>query len=450
MKSPASANFAARYEQGIALRRKTPREAQAELNNYPGRNPVALLAEGDKARVPELVPERYKRMLVSPFTFLRGAATVMAQDLAHAPRAGIAVQACGDCHLMNFGAFATPEEIILFDINDFDETLPGVDFTVDLKRLAASVAVAGLDAKFTGRRARVAAAATVKAYRLHMRSLAKLSPLEIWHSRIELPREIKHLDDPLLRRRLEAILHKAGRSLERDDNFPHLVKGDDKIADKRPTIYHFNRKTDPRERVDPQEVFASYRKRLSPALLYLLDRYALKDTAFKAVGVGSVGTLCTVSLFTSGDGSPLFLQFKEARKSALECLGPKFTGHPGRRVVEGQRTMQAASDIFLGWTEDAISGRHFYVRQLKNRRLGSIGELVEEQALVNYARLCGRTLARAHARSGDPATIAGYMGKSEAMEDALASFAMAYAKRTKQDYDLLAKAKGEPPAAKKA
>jgi uncharacterized protein (DUF2252 family) len=450
MKSPASANYAARYEQGIVLRRKTPREAQAELNNYPGRNPVALLAEGDKARVPELVPERYKRMLVSPFTFLRGAATVMAQDLAHAPRAGIAVQACGDCHLMNFGAFATPEEIILFDINDFDETLPGVDFTVDLKRLAASVAVAGLDAKFTGRRARAAAAAAVKAYRLHMRSLAKLSPLEIWHSRIELPREIKHLDDPLLRRRLEAILHRAGRTLERDDNFPHLVEGDDKIADKRPTIYHFNRKTDPRERVDPQEVFASYRKRLSPALLYLLDRYALKDTAFKAVGVGSVGTFCAVSLFTSGDGSPLFLQFKEARKSALECLGPKFTGHPGRRVVEGQRTMQAASDIFLGWTEDAISGRHFYVRQLKNRRLGSIGELVEEQALVNYARLCGRTLARAHARSGDPAMIAGYMGKSEAMEDALASFAMAYAKRTKEDYALLAKAKGEAPAAKKA
>jgi uncharacterized protein (DUF2252 family) len=450
MKSPASATYAARYEQGIVLRRKTPREAQAELNDYPGRNPVALLAEGDRSRVPELVPERYKRMLVSPFTFLRGAATVMAQDLAHAPRAGIPVQACGDCHLMNFGAFATPEEIILFDINDFDETLPGVDFTVDLKRLAASIAVAGLDAKFTGRRARAAAAATVKAYRLHMRSLAKLSPLEIWHSRIELPREIRNFDDPLLRRRLQAILHKAGRSIERDDNFPHLVKGDDKIADKRPTIYHFNRKTDPRERVDPQEVFASYRKRLAPALLYLVDRYVLKDTVFKAVGVGSVGTFCTVSLFMSGDRSPLFLQFKEARKSALECLAPKFTGHPGRRVVEGQRTMQAASDIFLGWTEDAISGRHFYVRQLKNRRLGSIGELVEEQALVNYARLCGRTLARAHARSGDPAMISGYMGKSEAMDDALGQFAMAYAKRTKQDYDLLAKAKGEAPAAKKA
>jgi uncharacterized protein (DUF2252 family) len=447
MKSPASATYGARYEQGIVLRRKTPREAQAELKDYAGRNPVALLAEGDRARVPELVPERYKRMLVSPFTFLRGAATVMAQDLAHAPRAGINVQACGDCHLMNFGAFATPEEIILFDINDFDETLPGVDFTVDLKRLAASVAVAGLDAKFSAKRARAAAAATVRAYRLHMRGLARLSPLEIWHSRIELAREISQFDDPALKRRLQAVLHKAGRSLERDDNFPHLVKGD-KIADKRPTIYHFNRKTDPRERVDPQEVFASYRKRLPPDRLCLFDRYELKDTAFKAVGVGSVGTFCAVSLFLCGDGTPLFLQFKEARKSALECLGPKFSGHQGRRVVEGQRTMQAASDIFLGWTEDEISGRHFYVRQLKNRRLGSISELVEGKALVSYARLCGRTLARAHARSGDPAMIAGYIGKNDAMDDALASFAMAYAKRTRQDYDLLAKAKGQTPAAK--
>jgi uncharacterized protein (DUF2252 family) len=447
MKSPASATYGARYEQGIVLRRKTPREAHAELNSYPGRNPVALLAEGDRWRVQELVPERYRRMLVSPFTFLRGAAAVMAQDLKHAPSAGIPVQACGDCHLMNFGAFATPEEIILFDINDFDETLPGVDFTVDLKRLAASVAVAALDAKFPAKRARAAAAATVQAYRLHMRSLAKLSPVEIWHSRIELAREIRRFDDPALKRRLQAILHKAGRSLERDDNFPHLAKGE-KIADKRPTIYHFNRKTDPRERVNPHEVFTSYRKRLTPERLCLFDRYALKDTAFKAVGVGSVGTFCAVSLFMCGDGSPLFLQFKEARKSVLECLGPKFSGHPGRRVVEGQRTMQAASDIFLGWTEDAISGRHFYVRQLKNRRLGSISELVEGKALVSYARLCGRTLARAHARSGDPAMIAGYMGKNDAMDDALASFAMAYAKRTRQDYDLLAKAKGKPPAAK--
>jgi uncharacterized protein (DUF2252 family) len=441
-----SGTFAARYEQGIQLRRKTPREKHADLAPAK-RDPVAILAAGDRTRVPELVPERYKRMLISPFTFLRGAAAVMAQDLKHEPTAGIAVQACGDCHLMNFGAFATPEDMILFDINDFDETLPGIDFTVDLKRLAASVAVAALAAKFSSKRARAAAATVVEAYRTRMRMLAKLSPLEVWHSRIELAREIKHIDDPTLRRRLQAIITKAGKSVEKDDNFPHLVKGN-KIADKRPTIYHFGEKGDPRERVDPKQVFASYQKRLPPERLCLLERYTLKDTAFKAVGVGSVGTFCAVSLFTSGDGAPLFLQFKEAQKSVLECMGPKFEGHPGRRVVEGQRTMQAASDIFLGWTEDAVSGRHFYVRQLKNRHLGTIGELVEESALVSYARLCGRTLARAHARASDPALIAGYMGKADVLDDAVASFAMAYAARTKQDYDLLAKAKGG--AAKKA
>ena len=446
----ASGTFAARYEQGVRLRRKTPREKHADLRGPAHRDPVAILAADDRTRVPELVPERYKRMLVSPFTFLRGAAAVMAQDLKHEPPAGIAVQACGDCHLMNFGAFATPEEMILFDINDFDETLPGVDFTVDLKRLAASVAVAALDAKFSNKRARAAAATTVQAYRTRMRILAKLSPLEIWHSRIELEREIKHIEDPALRRQLHAIITKAGKRLEQDDNFPHLAKGT-KIADKPPTIYDFKQTGDPRRRVDADNVFASYQKRLPPERLCLFERYTLEDTAFKAVGVGSVGMFCAVSLFMSGDGAPMFLQFKEAQKSVLECLGPKCDGHPGRRVVEGQRTMQAASDIFLGWTEDAMSGRHFYVRQLKNRRLGSIGEIVEGEALVNYASLCGRTLARAHARSGDPALMAGYMGKSDAFDDALASFAMAYAARTQQDYDLLAKEreKGKQTATKR-
>jgi hypothetical protein len=186
-------------------------------------------------------------------------------------------------------------------------------------------------------------------------------------------------------------------------------------------------------------MFASYQKRLTPERLYLFDRYSLNDMAFKAVGVGSVGTFCAIGLFTSGDGAPLFLQVKEAGTSVLECLGRKFNGHPGQRVVEGQRIMQAASDVFLGWTQDEASARYFYVRQLKNRRLGSISELVEENALVNYAHLCGRTLARAHARSADPAVLAGYMGKSGAFDDALASFAMIYADRTQKDYDRLVK-----------
>ena len=442
MTQARSGTLAERYEQGVSLRQRTPREKHADLLGPSDRDPVAILAASDRTRIPELIPVRYERMLSGPFAFLRGAAAVMAQDLRHQPSVRIAVQACGDCHLMNFGAFATPEEMILFDINDFDETLPGVDFTVDIKRLAASVAVAALAEQFSRKRARATAAATVEAYRTRMRALSKLSPVEIWHSRIELAREVKYIEDRSLRRKLHAILTKAGKRLEQDDNFPHLVTGRQaRIANKPPLIYHLTQKGDAKHRINAERMFASYQTRLPPERLRLVELYAMKDIAFKAVGVGSVGTFCAIGLFTSGDGAPLFLQIKEAGKSVLECLGPKFNGHPGRRVVEGQHIMQAASDIFLGWSQDEASGRHFYVRELKNRRLGSISELIEEDALVNYAHLCGRTLARAHARSADPAVLAGYMGKSDAFDDALASFAMAYADRTQRDYDQLAKSK---------
>jgi len=434
---------AERYDYGISLREKAPREGHAELRGSADRDPVAILHKADRTRVQELVPVRYERMLASPFAFLRGAAAVMAEDLRHQEIVGIPVQACGDCHLMNFGAFETPEENIVFDINDFDETLPGVDFTVDLKRLAASVAVAALAAKFSKKRARATAAESVAAYRRRMRSLAKLSPLEVWHSTINLMAEINRITDPALRKKLRTIVSKAAGHLEEDDNFPHLCAGTEpRIEDRPPLIYHFTAKRDARQRVDAKSVFASYQDRLAPERRCLTERYALRDVAFKVVGVGSVGTFCAVGLFTSGDGSPLFLQMKEAGASVLECLGPKFKGHPGQRVVEGQRVMQAASDVFLGWTEDRASSRYFYIRHLKNRRLGSIGELVEEGALFDYARLCGRTLARSHARSADPTIISGYLGKSEAMDDALASFAMAYAERTQSDYDRLVKAKG--------
>jgi uncharacterized protein (DUF2252 family) len=433
---------AERYQQGKRLRKKGSREQHADLRGSSARDPIAILAAADQGRVPELIPVRYERMLTSPFAFLRGAAAVMAADLKDQPTAGIAVQACGDCHLLNFGAFATPEENIVFDINDFDETLAGVDFTVDLKRLVASVAVAALAVKLPSKRARVLAAATVQAYRSRIRDLAKLSPLEIWHSKIDLMQEIERIEHRALRQKLHAIVSKAAGHLEEDDNFPHLVKGKQaRIEDRPPTIYHFTAKRDARRRIDERRVFASYQDCLAPERRCLIERYALKDVAFKVVGVGSVGTFCAIGLFMSGDGAPLFLQVKEAGKSVLECLGPKFEDHPGRRVVEGQRVMQAASDVFLGWTEDEASGRYFYVRHLKNRLLGTISELVEERALGSYARLCGRTLARAHARSADPAVLAGYMGKSDVMDDALASFALAYAERTQLDYDRLAKAR---------
>jgi uncharacterized protein (DUF2252 family) len=437
-----SGTLAERYERGTQLRKKVLREKHGDLLGPSGRDVVAILATTDRTRVPELVPVRYERMLASPFAFLRGAAAVMAEDLRHQPAAEIPVQACGDCHLMNFGAFGTPEQNILFDINDFDETLPGVDFTADLKRLTASVAVAALAAGLSKKRARAIAAATVEAYRTGMRNLAKLSPLEIWHSKIILAREIERIEDRALRRKLQNILAKARDHLAEDDNFPRLVKGKKaRIEDRPPLIYHLAAKGNGRHHVDAKRALYAYAARLAPDRLCLVDRYALKDVAFKVVGVGSVGTFCAIGLYMCGDGTPLFLQIKEASKSVLERLGPKFKGHQGQRVVEGQRIMQAASDLFLGWTEDAASHRHFYVRHLKNRRLGSISELVEERALASYARLCGRTLARAHARSADPAMLAGYMGKRGVLDDALASFAMAYAARTQADYEQLVSAK---------
>ena len=236
---------AERYKQGRDLRARSPREAHAEFHGPRDRDAVAILAESDAERVADLVPERYKRMMVDPFAFLRGAAAVMATDLSHQPLAGAPVQACGDCHLMNFGAFNSPEDNILFDINDFDETLPGVDFTVDLKRLAASVAVAAKAAAISDRRARSFAASTLTAYREHMFALMELSPREIWHSRIDLEQQLKQIESSQLRRSLSTLMRHAQVSgLDRDDNFPHLVAGGEpRIADKPPTIFHLNPKT---------------------------------------------------------------------------------------------------------------------------------------------------------------------------------------------------------------
>ena len=435
-----------RYGHGRELRARIPREAHAELHGSRDRDAVAILAESDPERVAELLPRRYKLMTADAFGFLRGAAAVMAADLAHQPIAGAPVQACGDCHLMNFGAFNSPEDNILFDINDFDETLPGVDFTVDLKRLAASVAVAARAANMSDKRARSLAAGAVTAYREHMFALMDLSPLEIWHSRIDLEQQLKHIESPELRRSLSTLIrHAQHRGLDKDDNFPHLVTGGEpRIADKPPTIFHISPKTVGGRRIDFARGFALYRETLTPDRTVLLDRYRLMDIAFKAVGVGSVGTICVVGLFLSGDHEPLFLQVKQAQRSVLERLSDKlaYQGPQGRRVVEGQRMMQAASDIFLGWTSDEPLRLEFYVRVLKNRRLGAVSDLAEQEALSEYARLCGRTLARSHARTGDPAVIAGYMGRNDAFDDALASFAMAYADQTIKDHAALVKAKG--------
>jgi uncharacterized protein (DUF2252 family) len=435
------------FRVGKALRRSVSRESHAELRGSGRRNAVAILAEGDANRVQALVPLRYERMQENPFAFLRGAAAVMAQDLAAQPRVGLTVQACGDAHLMNFGAFVTPEGNIAFDVNDFDETLDGIDFTVDLKRFAASVAVAASNAGSTAREARSVAADAVGAYRERMHALSALSPAEIWHSRIDLEDEFAKFESRALRRKLQAIIGRArGEGLSKDNNFPHLVLRHRRIADNSPTISHFDRM--PRRELppDPKRLFEIYREGLTPDRSILLDRYRMWDIVFKAVGVGSVGTFCCVALFLTADDEPLLLQVKQAQRSVLERVDRKvaYKGNQGRRVVEGQRKMQAASDVFLGFSHDAASRRDFYVRTLKNRRLGGIGEIAEVEALSEYSLLCGRTLARAHARSGEPSKIAGYMGRSDAMDRAVASFAMAYADRTFADYSELVRSRQGP------
>jgi len=432
---------AERFAKGKALRNETPRETLATLS-LAERDPVAILAESDATRIAKLLPLRYERMMENPFRFLRGAAAVMAHDLVTAPRVGVPVQACGDCHVMNFGAFLTPENNIFFDINDFDETLPDVDFTIDLKRLTASAAVAALAAGATKKTAFRLAQASAASYRRHISELATDSPIRIWQSRIELEAEIEHVTDKALRKQLRDIVSSVRGDDDKDDNFPRLAKSKTKIEDKKDTIFHLD-DTDANASLDAETAFSSYHQKLARERAVLLDRYALKDLVFKVVGVGSVGTFCAVGLFTSADREPLFLQVKEAQASVLERLAPPWQGHQGQRVVEGQRMMQAASDIFLGWTEDPKSGRQFYVRELKNRRLGSISDLVEADALDDYVRLCGRTLARSHARTGDPAMIAGYLGKSDKADCALADFAMAYAERTAADHALLVEAKGQ-------
>ncbi|MCW2283965.1 uncharacterized protein (DUF2252 family) [Rhodoblastus acidophilus] len=437
--SPAVTSRAKKIEQGKALRKQTPRAAHGLVVGPFQRDANAILEQQNARRLPSLVGLRRELMSADPFAYLRGAAAVMAHDLQYQAMAGIPVQACGDCHLMNFGAFVSPEDNILFDINDFDETLPGVDFTVDLKRLAVSFVVAG-EALGTSKSTRHdIAGAAVRAYRKRIALLSQKSPLEVWHSRIDLEQEAENFADADLRRKLTAITAAArGAGLDRDDNFPKLAKGDG-IVDKPPRLFHFKPDSEAGRAFDPKIGFERYGAALPPERRVLLERYALKDCVFKAVGVGSVGTCCYVGLFQNGDGAPLFLQVKEAGPSVLEALAPAFAGHQGQRVVEGQRMMQAASDIFLGWTEHDPAERHYYVRVLKNRRLGSVSEIAEAEGLSDYARLCGRTLARAHARSADPALLAGYMGDSGAFDEAIADFALAYAKRNAIDHAALIK-----------
>lgn len=437
-----------RRAEGEALREKTPWDSHAEWRQAPGRDPLAILAASDSERLADLVPRRYKKMRKDPFAFLRGAASIMAADLAGSAMAGLPVQACGDCHIGNFGVFVSPEGRVTFDINDFDETLPGIDFTVDLKRLAASVAVEAIaEGEADAGRVRELATASVEAYRAHMHALAAMEPLACWRSGIDLDEEVARIDDDRsrdeVRRDLESGL--AHETVEADvpEVDPAVREGPPaswRIADDGRKVFHRMPDGDDEPVRDAAAALALYPDSLSPERRGLVARYALRDVAFKVVGIGSIGRVTAVGLYADADGAPLFLQVKEARDSVMAPLvlsGSPLPASGGERVVEGQRIMQAASDLFLGTARSPASGRSYYVRQLKNHKLSDVAEMMSRDGPKRYAALCGRTLARAHARSGNAAMIAGYLGFGDGFDRALAEFALAYATQTQGDHAAL-------------
>jgi uncharacterized protein (DUF2252 family) len=347
------------------------------------------------------------------------------------------MQACGDAHLANFGSYATPEGLPVFDINDFDETLPA-PFEWDLKRLATSLVVAGRVAHYSEKDARALARTAARSYREHMAGLAPLSPIEAWNRRIDLVRAVADIDQHKVRDAIEKRLTKVLESGAEHFGLVETKDGEVRIREKRPLIYHLSKHALP-----ARKAFTSYAETLQEDRRVLLQRHKLRDVAFKAVGVGSVGTFCAIGLLTAGDGSPLLLQIKEAQESVLAPFaGASDYARHGERVVVGQRMMQAATDMFLGWTRTPIDGRHFYIRRLKDSRLADIGTRLEA-SLPFYASLCGRTLARAHGRAGDPALVTGYAGNGTALDEAIGEFAVRYADQTEKDWNsFLAAIKG--------
>jgi uncharacterized protein (DUF2252 family) len=431
-----------RHMHGKELRRRTPRSSHAEWTPASDRkDPIAILIESSAHRVKHLVPIRYGRMLQSPFAFYRGAAAIMAADLAGTPVTGLKVQLCGDCHLMNFGIFATPERHLIFDVNDFDETLPG-PWEWDVKRLTASLVIAGRHNGFKRGDARDAALACTRSYREQMARFSQMAPIDIWYERVDVDELLDHLPEKSLRDQALADIRKAQHGGPEHD-FPKLVeleKGKPVIRDNPPLVYH-PKHAEAREFIeDLKEAFRRYRKTLPDERRVLVDRYELTDHAVKVVGVGSVGTRCGVLLQMAGPNAPLFLQVKEADSSVLEKhLGKSAYDNHGERVVIGQRLMQAASDLFLGWTFGR-GGRHFYIRQLHDVKVKPMVEVYDPPTMNVYAEYCGWVLARAHARSGDPKSIAEYLGGSDRFDASIASFAEAYADQNERDYQEFARA----------
>ncbi|WP_437280923.1 DUF2252 domain-containing protein [Sorangium sp. So ce375] len=443
-----------RSARGKAERAEIPRAAHGTWEALPQRpDPIALLEAQAKTRLPDLVPIRYGRMLVSPFTFYRGAACVMAADLAATTRSGLRVQLCGDAHLSNFGVFGSPERRMVFDINDFDETLPG-PWDWDIKRLAASMELAGRDNGFSKSARSDIVQATVREYREAMRSFATRSNLDVWYASLDVQQIVDRFRSQVGRNRLNVTERNVAKARTKDSihaygKLTREVGGRPRIISDPPLIVPMDEfvKGVAREQLEQQvrEMLRGYRRTLQADRRHALEGYNFADMAHKVVGVGSVGLRAWILLLLGRDDKdPLFLQAKEAQASVLEpFLGKSEHHNGGERVVAGQRLMQAASDIFLGWTRvkgvDGID-RDFYVRQLRDWKFSVDIAALDQVVLTMYGSLCGWTLARAHARSGDRIAIASYLGKADTFDKAIAAFAIAYADQTERDHQALAAA----------
>ena len=431
------------YKEGKKLRDKCPRQSHAAWKPPAGRpDPIALLEESSKGRLRELIPIRYGRMMPSPFTFYRGAALNMADDLSHTPVSGLHVQACGDAHLLNFGGYATPERREIFDINDLDETLPA-PWEWDVKRLSASFVLACRNNGFSDDVAQDTAQACVRSYRHRMIEFSQMSVLDVWYSRTELEDLIALIEDPEVQKRSKKRLAKAEHGSLLEHEYPKLttlLENLPVIKDSPPLIYHWAEEAHKEFFGKAHKAFVSYRNSLEDDRRLLLERFQVRDIAIKVVGVGSVGTFCAIALLLAGKGDELFLQIKEAGPSVLErYAGKSVYANHGQRVVTGARRMQSASDIFLGWTE-GWEGRHFYIRQLKDMKIKPMVEVFNKSTMTQYAKFCGWVLAHAHARSGKPALISGYLGKSEKFDEAIAKFSVAYANQSERDHAVLVSA----------
>ncbi len=425
-----------RRKQGKARREECPRTAQAEWKaRSKSQDIIKLLEESDADRIPGLIPVKYQRMSISPFTFYRGAAIIQARDLANARVSGITVQACGDCHLANFGGFATPERALVFDINDFDETFPG-PWEWDVKRLGASLVLAVRDRSFSKSIADEAVRAAAASYRERMAEFAEMTVLETWYARVTIDAlKEQFRKDPDMSARLSAK-QKQAHSRNSEAVIPKLtgiVNGRRKIKDDPPVIYHFDEFAPDFEK-QRLKFTDEYKNSLQADRRKLYERYHFQDAAIKVVGVGSVGTRCYLSLLLADEDDPLFLQFKEARRSVLETpRGKSRYANQGYRVVEGIHVMQAASDIFLGWGH--TKGHDYYVRQFRDMKVSAEVETFKPGTLVGYATMCGWALARAHAKAGDAAMIAGYLGSTDQFDDALTQYSKAYADQAEADYE---------------